>query len=119
MPIESLLVNVNSEDPERLRKFYADIVGLPRNPDMGEGAFMAGQVPFIVDGHSEVHGATKEPPRVLLNLFVDDLASEQKQLEGRGVKFSRSAGREEWGGIISTFADPDGNYVQIIEYKGP
>jgi predicted enzyme related to lactoylglutathione lyase len=117
MQVSSLIVNVNSEQPERLKQFYADVIGLPRNPDMGDGAFMAGPTPFIIDGHSNVKGATKEPPRVLIDFFVDDLAAEQKRLEAAGVKFIRTAGKEEWGGIISTFLDPDGNYVQIIEYK--
>ena len=48
---------------------------------------------------------------------VADLAAEQKRIEGQGVKFIRSAGREEWGGVISTFADPDENYLQLIEFQ--
>lgn len=117
MAVSSFLINITSEQPERLTKFYADVVGLPRNPDMGESAFMAGPTPFLIDGHSDVHGPAKEPQRALLDFFVDDLAAEQKRLEGLGVKFIRTAGKEEWGGTISTFLDPDGNYCQIIEYK--
>ena len=44
--------------------------------------------------------------------------AEQKALEGKGVKFLRTAGKEEWGGVISTFADPDGNLLQLVEFKG-
>ena len=117
MQVSSFLVNVTSDQPDRLKQFYADVVGLPRNPDMGDGAFMAGPTPFLIDGHSSVKGATKEPQRMLLDFFVDDLTAEQKRLEGAGVKFIRTAGKEEWGGTISTFLDPDGNYCQIIEYK--
>jgi predicted enzyme related to lactoylglutathione lyase len=117
MKVNQLLVNVNSENPARLTKFYAEVVGLPKNPDMGETAMMAGTTPFLIDGHSDIKGATKEPPRVLLNLMVDDLAAEQKRLEGQGVKFIRTAGKEYWGGVISTFVDPDGNYCQLIEFK--
>ena len=117
MAAESFLININSEQPERLFRFYADVVGLPRAEGMGETALMAGTTPFIIDGHSDVKGATKEPPRVLLNFMVGDLAAEQKRLEGQGVKFIRSAGKEYWGGVISTFVDPDGNYAQLIEYK--
>jgi predicted enzyme related to lactoylglutathione lyase len=56
---------------------------------------------------------------MLLDFFVDDLAAEQKRLEAAGVKFIRTAGKEPWGGVISTFLDPDGNYCQLIEFKGP
>ncbi len=117
MEVSQFIINVTSENPDRLKQFYGDVIGLPRNPDMGEGAFMAGSTPFLVDGHSSVHGPAKEPARMLLNFFVADLAAEQKRLEAAGVKFIRTAGREEWGGVISTCLDPDGNYVQLIEFK--
>ncbi len=117
MSVNQFLFNVNSENPERLKQFYRDVVGLAPNPEMGEGALMAGATPFLIDGHTDVKGAAKEPPRMLLNFMIDDLASEQKRLEAAGVKFIRSAGKEPWGGVISTFVDPDGNYGQLIEYK--
>ena len=40
-----------------------------------------------------------------------------QRLEEQGVTFIRTAGRETWGGIISTFTDPDGNYLQLIEFR--
>ncbi len=54
---------------------------------------------------------------MLINFFVDDLKAEQERLEKQDVTFIRSAGREPWGGVISTFQDPDGNYCQLIEFK--
>lgn len=54
---------------------------------------------------------------MLIDFFVDDLKAEQARLESRGVKFIRKEGKEYWGGVISTFLDPDGNYCQLIEYK--
>lgn len=119
MKVNQCIVNVNSEDPERLGTFYRDIVGLEPNPDIGPNAFNAGSTVFIVDGHSEVAGENSDPPRVLVNFFVDDLSAEQARLETAGVRFIRTAGKEEWGGVISTFVDPDGNYGQLIEYKPP
>ena len=116
MAVDSFLVNVNSAKPEEMRTFYREIVGLKPNPDMGEGAMMAAQTPFIIDGHDAVQGATTEPARCLHNFFVDNLASEQKRMEAAGVKFIRTAGKEPWGGSISTFIDPDGNYGQLIQF---
>ena len=117
MKVNQLLLNVTSEHPEKLVAFYRDVVGLPGKPEMGGGAFDAGGTAFMIDGHSETKGSAKEPQRVLINFFVDDLEAEQGRLEGEGVKFIRSAGREPWGGVISTVLDPDGNYCQLIEYK--
>jgi predicted enzyme related to lactoylglutathione lyase len=114
----SFIINVTSEAPDKLIAFYRDVIELPPNPNIGEGAFevMPG-VSFIVDGHSDTKGKAKEPQRVLVDFFVDDLAAEQTRLKSRGVKFVREEGREQWGGVISTFLDPDGNYCQLIQYK--
>ncbi|HVP05841.1 MAG TPA: VOC family protein [Dehalococcoidia bacterium] len=118
MKTTGFIVNVTSEDPERLKKFYSEIVQLPPNANIGEGAFeIAPGSSFIIDGHSDVRGQAKEPARMLINFFVDNLAAEQARLKSQGVKFIREEGKEYWGGVISTFLDPDGNYCQLIQYK--
>lgn len=117
MKVSHLFVNLTSEDPGRLAAFYRDVVGLPPQEGMGEGALNAGGATLGFDGHSETRGRAREPQRVLIDLFVDDLVSEQTRLEAAGVTFIRKEGVEYWGGKISTFLDPDGNYIQLIEYK--
>lgn len=116
MEIQNFHVQVTSENPDRLKAFYRDTVGLPPVPDMGDGAFQVGGANFFVDGHSETKGGSKEPNRVFIDLVVPDLKAEQARLESAGVKFVRREGKEEWGGTISTFLDPDGNYCQLIQY---
>lgn len=116
MEIQNFHVQVTSENPERLIAFYRDTVGLPGVPEIGEGAFKVGGANFFVDGHSETKGPAKEPNRVLIDLVVQDLKAEQTRLEQGGVKFIRREGTEQWGGTISTFVDPDGNYCQLIQY---
>lgn len=117
MKVNGLILNVNSEQPERLATFYRETVGLEPHPDMGPGAFSVAGTFLVIDGHSEVRGATKEAPRVLIDLMVDDIAAEEARLRAAGVTFIRSQGEEYWGGIISTFLDPDGNYCQIMGMK--
>lgn len=118
MKSNQLILNINSTDPVRLAAFYRDVVGLPPIPQMGETAFDAGGgAVLIIDGHSEITGPATEPARYLVNFMVDDLAGEQARMEAAGARFIRTAGREEWGGLISTFVDPDGNYAQLIEFK--
>ena len=116
MKINAFNVNVCSEQPERLAAFYADVVGLPRMPQVGPGAFVAGTAGFLVDGHSETNGRAKEPQRILLTFTVDDATAEQTRLQAAGVSFIRPATREPWGGLVATFSDPDGNYCQLVEY---
>ncbi len=119
MKVTQCIVNLNSGDPDKLGAFYRDVIGLEGNPDIGPNAFNAGGTTFMIDGHSEVSGTNNDAPRVLINFFVDDLRAEQSRLEGAGVEFIRTAGKEEWGGVISTFVDPDGNYGQLIEFSPP
>jgi predicted enzyme related to lactoylglutathione lyase len=118
MEVGGFAINLTSEDPQRLMKFYKEVVGLPPQAEMGEGALKAGAATLFIDGHSDTKGGAKEPQRVLINFFIDGLVDEQKRLEGAGAKFIRREGKEPWGGVISTFTDPDGNYCQLIEYKG-
>lgn len=119
MQCDGFILNVTTEKREGLVAFYRDVVKLEQDPNLGEGAFKVAEgAHLMIDGHSEVHGTAKEPQRYLINFFVNDLAAEQRRLEEQGVTFIRSAGREAWGGTISTFLDPDGNYCQLIEFKG-
>lgn len=118
MQVRSLIVNVNSADPERLSAFYRETVKLPPAEGMGPGAFTLGgeNATFIIDGHSEVSGKNTQAPRTLINFGVEDAAAETARLEAAGVPCLRKLGKEYWGGIISTFTDPDGNYFQVLQF---
>lgn len=117
MQLSQFAINLTSENPERMNAFYKDVIGLEPEANLGDHAYKMGGAVLFLDGHSETHGPAREPQRYLLDWFVDDLKAEQSRLEGKGVEFIRREGREYWGGVISTFKDPDGNYVQLIEYK--
>lgn len=116
MNVSSVFLNINSEDPQRLYAFYRDVVGLPVQEGMGEQALNVAGMTLGFDGHSELKGSAKEPARILFDMFVDDIAAEEARIAGHGVKFIRSQGKEHWGGVISTFADPDGNLVQLMYF---
>ena len=115
MNVLSTGIIINSSDPDRLRSFYRDVVGLAGHPAREEALSVAG-VTVDFDGHSEVSGPAKEPARILFDLFVDDIAAEEARIASHGVQFVRSQGKEYWGGVISTFADPDGNLVQLMYF---
>ena len=111
-----LILNVTSEQPEELHKFYQDVVGLETDPT--SGGFLIGESAlFTIDGHSETHGRAKEPHRYLFSFHVEDAKVERERLETLGVAFIRKEGREFWGGVYSTFVDPDGNYGQLMEFR--
>ena len=113
MQIDSFLLNITSEQPDALRDWYRDVMQLPELEGMP--AFNAGGAMLSIDGHSEVHGKAAEPARMLINLIVPDLATEHERLLAAGAECLREPAREEWGGLITTFLDPDGNYVQLVQ----
>lgn len=115
MQLQNFIVSISSADPERLMAFYRDVVGLKLRDDMGPNTFDVCGIAFGIGEHSEITGATKEPARVLFTLWVDDVAAEEARLDAAGVRFIRRQGKEYWGGVISTFADPDGNLMQIMQ----
>ena len=119
MDVTGAVVNLTSEEPERLGAWYRDVLALPTAPEMGEWAFRAGPLELIIDGHSETRGAASEPQRVLINLFVGDVRAERDRLGAAGVSFLREPEQEPWGGVIATMVDPDGNYVQLVEFSPP
>jgi predicted enzyme related to lactoylglutathione lyase len=116
MKTTSFIVNITSDNPDRLRAFYVDTVGLEPEPQMGDALTVMPGTYLAIDGHSDTHGMAKEPHRVLIDFFVDDVAAEEARLKSKGVQFVREQGVEWWGGVISTFTDPDGNYCQVIQY---
>ena len=118
MQVSQCIVNINSEQPEAMLSFYRDVVGIPAHPDPNRmSTLVAGETEIVFDSHSDVQGRSPQPERILVNFFVDDVRAEEQRMRAAGVTFIRSAGREEWGGVISTFVDPDGNYAQIIEFR--
>ena len=109
-PLGSLLVGSSRVD--EMKDWYRKAFDVKEN-DMG--AFDFGGVQLFIEEHTDVKGPTKEPARVILNLNVDDARTLGKHLEGIGSTFVRNVEQADFG-IIGTVADPDGNYVQIIQW---
>mgnify|MGYP001479780830 CR=1 FL=1 len=118
MEVQEITIQLASDNQRRMYEFYRDVVQLPVVEGMGDHALRLGPgaVLFVVD-HSEVRGSNANAARVIIDLHVNDLDAQQARLEAAGVKFLRSKGVEYWGGVISTFEDPDGNRIQLIEFR--
>lgn len=102
-----------------MRAFYREVLGLPVRTDKdGFINFAWGAFRLSVSVHEEVTGASRDPLRVMVNLTVPDIWREYERLRGNGVVFSRAPESEEWGGMVATFADPDGNTLQLMQLPG-
>jgi len=109
---------IGSSQPEKLAKVYEKV--FEKKADMQEDTWWGWQVGscfFSVGEHSEVKGASKEPQRIILNLETKDVQKECDRIKViEGVEVVKEAYEMEGmtGMWIATFADPDGNYFQLM-----
>lgn len=101
--------------PEMLA-FYRDVLGLaPRSERAAFANFEWGGFRLSVAAHDEVRGPARDPLRIMVHFKVPDIAAAHRRLADRGVVFSRPPEEERWGGWVATFADPDGNTLQLLQ----
>ena len=110
--LSSLLLG--STDPARLRDWYRRAFA-PR-PGEDEEVLDLGDVVLIVEPRDDVAPTNPEPGRFIVNFHVDDAAAAAKHLDDLGVTWLVELEERE-PGWFGTFLDPDGNYVQIIQFK--
>ena len=93
--------------------FYGDVVGLTLvRRDGNEWAeFDAGPVRLAL------HGSETPVASGTAVFRVEDLDQARWTLEERGATFDEYVGEVEGRARFATFRDPDGNPVQIIEYR--
>ena len=103
---------VGSSNVEQMKEFYRSAFDVKEN-DMG--AFDFGGTQLFIEEHSEVSGPAKDPARVIINLDVDDCRAFESKLKDVGATWVREVEQMPLG-LIGTVADPDGNYVQIIQW---
>ena len=98
--------------PAELRAWYIRTLA----PEFtGDGAIDLGGFLVAIDERDDVEAKTAEPARAIINFDVDDFEAERARLTAAGVEWISVADREH--GKFGTFTDPDGNYLQIIEWK--
>ncbi|MBI2850493.1 MAG: VOC family protein [Chloroflexi bacterium] len=107
-------IMIGSAQPKVLAEFYEKVFGKPA--DLAEDSWygwQAGNTYFMLGEHSEVKSKAKEPQRVILNFETEDVKGEFKRIKGQGAKVIKEPYEME-GSWIATFADPDGNYFQLM-----
>ena len=96
--------------------FYRDVVGLALRRRDGDEWAEFDAPPLML----ALHAGTGEAPSSGTVVFrVDDLERARWTLEGRGAVFDGYVGEVEGFARFATFRDPDGNPIQIIEYRRP
>lgn len=116
--LNSLLIF--SSDPENLVKFYSEV--LQKEPDwkgeVGEfKGFKVGDGFLTIGPHDKVLGKNPNPERMMFNLETEDVAGEFariKEITGAQVITEPYHPEEASDTWITTIADPDNNYFQLV-----
>ena len=106
-------VLIGSSQVEAMKNWYRACFPDAKENEMG--AFEFGGAALFVEEHSDVSGPTKEPARIIVNLSVDDCRAIEEHLEAQHVNWIREVEQMPFG-LIGTVSDPDGNYVQVIQW---
>jgi len=115
-------IMIGTHQPKVLGEFYEKV--FDKRPDMHEETWYGwtvGNTFFSLGEHSEVKGKAKEPQRIILNFETKEVQKEFERIqkiagitiikEPYEMSGSASGGQGAW---IATFADPDGNYFQLM-----
>jgi catechol 2,3-dioxygenase-like lactoylglutathione lyase family enzyme len=102
-----------TRDMDAAVAFFRDVVGLTLLRREGDGwaEFDAGPV------HLALHRSDDPPASGTAVFRVDDLNAARRALESRGAVFDAFVGEAGGFARFATFRNPDGDPVQIIEYR--
>jgi len=111
-----------SEHPQVLVEFYKKVLG--KDPEWTGGdftGFQVGDAYITIGPHDKVKGKSTNPERIMFNFETDDVKSEFERVKGLGAPVIAEPYHpgEEPDMWIATFADPDGNYFQLVTPWGP
>ncbi len=116
------MASVWSDDlTKKLLPFYRDVVGLSvaiESPGFVVFGTMREPV-FAIGTHSDVHGSSMDPSRHMIALGTDDCVAETERLMATGVEFVEEPNKTSNGITVSTFRDPEGNLMQLIQFDHP
>jgi predicted enzyme related to lactoylglutathione lyase len=113
-PVNGILIHTARLEP--MLAFYRDVLGLePRHVKPRTVNFQWGDFKLTIGLHDGVRGANEDGARQMVNFHVDDIQAVYARLVAAGVAFSRPPEQEPWGGWLATFADPDGNTLQLLQ----
>lgn len=99
--------------PAELREWYRKALA----PEYkGEGPIDLGGFLLVIEQRDDVDAKNNEPGRMILNFHVDDFDAVEAQLQAAGVDWLTPVA-DRPSGRFGTFTDPDGNFLQIIQFK--
>jgi predicted enzyme related to lactoylglutathione lyase len=116
MPMNFNSILIGSADPKQLVDFYTKVLGEPMYADDSYTTWQIGSGSISVGPHSEVQGSNQSPGRLIWNIETTRVREEFERMKGAGATVvAEPYGFEGYpDALVATFADPDGNYFQLM-----
>jgi len=101
-------------DPQKSKRFYQDVLGFELTVDQGGGYY------WLQKDSVEILLRPGNPPEPAdryagapagIVFYTDDLETTMRELQQRGLVFRGTVDSEK----CFTFADPDGNWFQLVD----
>jgi len=108
-------INLHDSDMKRAVKFYEETLGLEKKYEFSSYAgFECGGVEVgLIPASGEARKTSLMWPSV--EFLVEDVDKFCDRLSRAGVEFIEGLHDEPWGGRQASFADPDGNMLEIAQ----
>lgn len=108
-------IMIGTTQLEAMGSFYANVLGKPADMVNIEDFYgwRFGDVFVAVFTHSEMTGNAREPGRLMLNYETTEVKQEFARIRDLGARVI-SEPYAVGDGWVATFADPDGNYFQLV-----
>jgi len=102
-------------DLTKAARFYEETLGLEKKYKFSSYVgFECGGIEIgLIPKPEELQASDTVAPSV--EFLVDDVDKFYDELKKKGVKFTKELHDEPWGGRQATFADPDGNILEIVQ----
>ena len=116
--IQVVSLHINTDRPVEMGDFYKKLFGVEPAWSSDEvTGFMIGQFRIEIAKHDQVSGKNDDPSRLFFDLMVDDVQAEFDRIVKLGAKVIQPPYEFSDGDmhmVISTLADLDGNYFQLV-----
>lgn len=107
---------IGSSNPKKLAEFYEKVV--EKKPDMEDAGnwygWMVGSCFLGIGPHDKVAEKAQEPARIMFNFETTEVQKEFDRIKELGTTVVKEPYDAGHGMMIATFADPDGNFFQLM-----
>lgn len=109
-------IMIGSENSKKLAEFYTKVFGEPGWQQDDWYGYDVGGAYIMLGNHSEVKGTNMAPARIMINFETTELKADFERIKELGAEIIAEPympsedNKDMW---LATFADPDGNYLQL------